>query len=198
MKKTLSLILATVLLFALALPAAAEDNDQTQKLTVTYTAPKTEYTLTIPANQTISDNTHCNIGMVHVTSSANFFNQHLTVECQISEFKGASNSLVFPGFLAFLPEGADEDALSGNAHSVMRNGSSASSQVSEEAVPLVLDFYEIAGEDGALADKAVSATNDGSVQVNSLWAYVALSGNHAPSDTYTATVTYTASVKPNS
>lgn len=194
MKKTLSLILALTLLFAMALPAAAE----TQTLTVTYSAPETTYTLTIPSNQTVTDNVHTNIGMVHVASSAYFFNQHLTVKCEISEFAGNNNKLVFPAFLAFLPEGANEGELSGNAHSVVRSGSSASSDVTDEAVPLVLNFYEVTGENGALADKAVSDTDSGSVQVNSLWAYVALSGNRAPSDTYTATVTYTASVNPNS
>lgn len=194
MKKALSLILALTLLFAMALPAAAE----TQTLTVVYSAPETTYTLTIPSSQAVTDNVHTNIGMVHVASSANFFNQHLTVACEISEFAGSTNKLVFPAYLAFLPEGAEEGDLSGNAHSDFRDGSSESSSVTEEAVPLVLNFYEVTGENGALADKAVSDTDGGPVQVNSLWAYVTLSGNRAPSDTYTATVTYTASVKPNS
>lgn len=196
MKKTLSLILATVLLFALALPAAADE--QTQTVTVNYEAPKAEYTLTIPQNQTMEDNTHSNIGMVHVTSSKDFFNQYLSVECQISEFKGQDTKLVFGGSMAFLPDGGvDENDLCGNAHSVFRAGSTEDSAVTTEAVPLILAFRNVTGEDGHLEDVAMSNTDSGPVQVDSLWAYVALSGNKAPTDTYTATVTYTASVKSN-
>lgn len=196
MKKTLSLILATVLLFALALPAAADG--QTQTVTVNYEAPETEYRLTIPANQTITDGVPNNIGMVHVTSSKNFFNQHLTVECQISQFKGANKNLVFPGFLAFHPQDGETDAIDGNGHSVMRDGNTESSSVTEQAQPLVLNFYDVTGEEGALEDKARCDGTDGPVYVDHLWAHVYLSGNKAPTDTYSATVTYTATVNVNS
>lgn len=190
MKKTLSLILAMALLFAMALPAAAE----TQTLTVNYSAPEATYVLTIPADQTITDSTPNNIGMVGVASSSNFFNRHLTVECQISEFKGATNSLVFPGFLAYHPKDGEADAIDGNGQSVMRSYCTESSDITDQAVALILEFNRVEGENGALVNQA----HCGGVDVDFLWAHTYLSNNKAPSDTYKATITYTASVNVNS
>lgn len=208
MKKTLSLILATVLLFAMALPAAADTT-----LTINYIAPNRDYTLTFPASQSIEDGKLCNIGMVNISTTGDFRRYHVTVECQISQFVGREFGEHYPAYLAYHVNGDTSTypdgslVVYGNGHSVIY--AEDNTTVAQQAQPVTLNFYDVVkGEtedEYPLADKAWSVDDtqydDGQgghvAYVDSLWAHTYIIGNAGHTDTYEATITYTASCEFN-
>ena len=171
MKKLLALALTLVLLSTMVLPAAAAE---TTTLTIEFEREAAGYTLVIPQNQIISSDEFVNIGMVTVSNSSDFYGRHLEVNLSMSDFTGATTNATIPAFLRV---------------------SDAEGNTAGESNNFNLSFYNV-NDDGTLTNEAFSDQADFMVHHLAVACY--LDGNKAPTDTYTATITYTASVEFNS
>lgn len=196
MKRALSLILALLLVSALALPAVAADNTTT--VTVTYTAPETTYTLQIPSAVTATTEEFIKVGMPKVSSSTNFYNQHLDVTASLSPFVGQTNNQKYYTSIKVACVNPDTGALEkdNGGNQVYLDGA-IGTESADSAVTMT--FQNVTGGGALESDKAWVTMDDGNAHflVDSLCVYNNLSGVHAPSDTYVATITFNAVVKAN-
>ena len=170
MKKLLALTLTLVLLSTMVLPVAA---DNTTTLTIEYEQDPAAYTLVIPQDQAIVSDEFVDIGMVSVTGTSNFYGRHLKVNLNMTDFTGATHGASIPAFLRV------SDGQEG---------------VADESNNFNLYFRSV-NDDGSLSNDAFS--DQAEFMVNNLVVATYLEGNNAPTDTYTATITYTASVEYN-
>lgn len=170
MKKLLALTLTLVLLSTMILPVAAAN---TTTLTIEYEQDPADYTLVIPQNQTIVSDKFVNIGMVSVTGTSNFYGRHLKVNLNMTDFTGATHKATIP---AFLRVSDGQEGIAGNSNNFNL-------------------FFRSVNDDGSLSNDAYS--DQAEFMVHNLVVASYLNGVNAPTDTYTATITYTASVEYN-
>ena len=171
MKKLLALTLTLVLLSTMVLPVAAAD---TTTLTINFEREAASYTLIIPQDQAILSDEFVDIGMVSVTNSAEFYGRHLQVNLNMTDFTGATSNATIP---AFLRVSDGQGGIAGNSNNFNL-------------------FFHSVNDDGSLNNDAYS--DQAEFMVHNLVVACYLDGNKAPTDTYTATITYTASVEFNS
>ena len=170
MKKLLALTLTLVLLTTMILPAAAAD---TTTLTIEYEQDPAAYTLVIPQDQTIVSDEFVDIGMVSVTGTSNFYGRHLKVSLNMTDFTGAAHGVTVPAFLR-VSDGQGNIAGDSNNFNL---------------------YFRSVNDDGSLTTEAFSDQADFMVHNLAVASYV--NGVNAPTDTYTATITYTASIEYN-
>lgn len=201
MKRALSLILALLLVSALALPAvAAETINGSTKVSINYTSTvDTSYVMIIPGDVNVTDSTveWIEVALPSFSSSTGFQNKQLKVTATVSAFKGATCNLEFPTFLAAgLLDPTTGDKLMGTAddgstYRLYSNGNGASGEN--------LYYKPVPNEDRTDAVLSTDAcwVTDGNGSYNTvdcLAVYNNLGGYAAPTDTYNATITYTADI----
>lgn len=199
MKRALSLILAVLLISALALPAAATTVNNQTTVTVTHTAPPATYTLQIPRAVTATnDDEFIKVDMPKVSPSANFYGQHLDVTASLSPFVGQTNNQKFYTSIKVACVNPETGALEkdNDGYQVYLDGA-IGTETADSAVTMT---FQSVTEGGALeSDKAWVTMADGNAHflVDSLCVYNNLSGYHAPTDSYVATITFSAEIKAN-
>lgn len=201
MKRALSLILALLLISALALPAvAAETINGSTKVSVNYTSTiDTSYVMIIPGDVNVTDSTveWIEVALPSFSHSTGFQNKQLKVTATVSAFKGATYNFEAPTFLgAGLLDPATGDKLMGTAddgstYRLYSNGNGASGEN--------LYYKPVRNEDDTDAVLSTEAcwVTDGNGAYNTvdcLAVYNNLGGYSAPTDTYNATITYTADI----
>lgn len=203
MKRALSLVLALLLVSALALPAAAAETiNGSTKVSITYTSTvDTSYTMIIPSDVTVTDSTveWIEVELPGFSSSTGFQNKQLKVTATVSAFKGATYNFEAPTFLgAGLLDPSTGSQLTGTAddgttYRLYSNGNGASGENL---------YYKPVGNGNeekpdAVLSKDACWVTDGNGSYNTvdcLAVYNNLAGYYAPTDTYNATITYTADV----
>lgn len=201
MKRALSLILALLLVSALALPAvAAETINGSTKVSINYTSTvDTSYVMIIPGDVNVTDSTveWIEVALPSFSYSTGFQNKQLKVTATVSAFKGTTYNFEAPTFLgAGLLDPSSGDKLMGTAddgstYRLYSNGNGANGEN--------LYYKPVSNEDRTDAVLSTEAcwVTDGNGSYNTvdcLAVYNNLGGHYAPTDTYNATITYTADI----